>query len=163
MSYNLGIPVVHGGEDVKKPDYNLPILDLWRGKSDEDVSFLGHEETSAIRELLIGKTVIKVNNNHLVLSDGTILRLEGNIGGCSCSAGDYHLIELNDCPVNAIMNVEFDQVNICDEYGDGPTTYRIFVLAQDRRIKLAEFEGDDGNGYYGTGYWITVKKPDSTS
>jgi hypothetical protein len=34
-------------------------------------------------------------------------------------------------------------------------SFRIFVLAEDRRIKLLEVEGID-NGYYGSGYWIDV-------
>ena len=44
------------------------------------------------------------------------------------------------------------------EYGD-TTGYKIFVLAQDQRFALAEFEGDDGSGYYGTGFWFKVLAP----
>ena len=38
-------------------------------------------------------------------------------------------------------------------------TYRVFVLAQDERFELATFDGDDGSGYYGSGFWFTVKEP----
>ena len=63
------------------------------------------------------------------------------------------LLELNVCD-NIITNVEL----VCDDleyYGE--KSYKIFVFAEDRKIKLAQIDGDDGNGYYGTGYDIIVK------
>lgn len=65
------------------------------------------------------------------------------------------MIELNECD-NVITNVEF----VCDddavdEY-DG-TSYKIFVYAENQKLKLLQVDGDDGNGYYGTGYSIIVK------
>lgn len=63
--------------------------------------------------------------------------------------------ELNGCD-NAITNVHFvcdDNTN--DKYDE--MSYRIFVLAADKRIKLLQVDGDDGNGWYGTGYSIIVK------
>jgi hypothetical protein len=35
-------------------------------------------------------------------------------------------------------------------------TYRIFVFADAVEINVAEFVGSDGNGYYGTGFTLTV-------
>ena len=35
--------------------------------------------------------------------------------------------------------------------------YKIFVYAENKKIKLLQCDGDDGNGYYGTGYHIEVK------
>ena len=37
------------------------------------------------------------------------------------------------------------------------TYYSIYVYAEQPQL-LAEFEGSDGNGYYGTGFTITVSK-----
>lgn len=45
--------------------------------------------------------------------------------------------------------------NTNDKYDK--TSYKIFVLAADKRIKLLQVDGDDGNGWYGTGYSIIVK------
>lgn len=42
-----------------------------------------------------------------------------------------------------------------DKYGRSGA-YQIFVFADNRPINLATFEGDDGNGYYGTGFWVEV-------
>lgn len=121
----------------------------------ETREFRETDETE-IRNLLMGRTVRKVTDDTVILDDGTVLKLVPNEGGCACSAGDYELTELNECPDNAIMSVEFEETNE-SEYGEGPRNFKVFVLAADRRIKLWEIDGDDGNGYYGTGYTIEVK------
>jgi hypothetical protein len=109
----------------------------------------------AIRELLIGRTVTKVGDVNLELDDGTQLIIGGNEGCGGCERGWYEITELNDCPVNAIMAVEL----VSDEYAVGGDEFiRLFVLAEDQRIKLLEAKGED-NGYYGTGFWIEVRAP----
>ena len=122
-----------------------------------------HDDTDALREALFGRSVVSVQigdddcspEGRVLLDDGTELILQGN-EGCSCGGGDYALTRLNDMPINGITNVEVD----VEEIGsDTRLTYRIFVLAQDQRFELAAFEGDDGSGYYGTGFWFTVKEP----
>jgi len=115
-------------------------------------------DSEAIRTLLMGHKVAKVGENSLILDDGTQLAIQPNEGCGGCSSGWYGLDELNECPDNAIMNVEFDEDGEEDDW-DYSRIFRVFVLAADRRIKLWEVSGTDGNGYYGTGYWITVKEP----
>ena len=116
------------------------------------------DDETAIKNLLIGHRVEKVGDDTLRLDDGTVLRLKGNDGGCSCGAGDYDLTELNGCD-NVITSVELVDHSVSDDNrGKGEEgVYRIFVFAEDKRINLATFEGDDGNGYYGTGYTIEVQ------
>jgi hypothetical protein len=116
------------------------------------------DETShdEIRAALMGHSVTKVSDDSIQLDDGTVLTLVPNEGGCSCSAGDYELTELNECPDNAIMNVEFEHEIEPDTYDEGDQSFKVFVLAADRRIKLWQIDGNDGNGYYGTGYTIRV-------
>lgn len=113
-----------------------------------------------IRALLVGRSIVKVTGSDtLHLDDGTTLKIEGNSGCGGCPNGNFWLEELNQTPVNAIMNVEFDAVDLeAVDIRDAPEAYRIFVLAENRRIKLAEVQGDTGNGYYGTGYWIEVSR-----
>ncbi len=117
---------------------------------------LREDQETEIRELLIGRKVTKVSDDTLTLDDGTKLVIEGNEGCGGCSSGWYELTELNECPDNAIMNVEFETHNNVTNIYDEHYTFKVFVLAADRRIKLWEVDGDDGNGYYGTGYWIKV-------
>lgn len=119
------------------------------------------DDEAQIAELLVGRRVEKVSENTLLLDDGTVLEVQGNEGGCSCGAGDYELTELNSVD-NAIMSVSVENRTKSDEeLGDDygyEEVYTIFVYAENQQIKLAEFEGSDGNGYYGTGFQLTVKK-----
>lgn len=116
-----------------------------------------HDE-DAIRNLLMGRKVTKVSEDSLILDDGRVLVIEGNEGCGGCSSGWYELTELNECPDNAIMNVEFEWDEDDDKW-EPNQSYRVFVLAADRRIKVWQVDGNDGNGYYGTGYWIKVSEP----
>lgn len=123
-----------------------------------------HEDQEAIRSLLLGRTVSKVSDDHLALDDGTLLRVVPNEGGCSCGAGDYDLKALNEVE-NVITNVEFDY-DPSGDYSEGeytPGHYRVFVFAGDKRINLLDIEGDDGNGYYGTGFWFVVRDAEAAS
>ena len=108
-----------------------------------------------IKELLLYRKVVKVKDDTLILDNGTELTFEGNQGCGGCSSGWYSVTELNECE-NVITDVEF----VCDNdtkdsYDE--TSYKIFVYAEDKHIKLAQIDGDDGNGWYGTGYTIYVK------
>lgn len=135
------------------------------------------DDTATIKALLVGRSVRKVAADHLRLDDGTLLKFVGHDGGCACSAGCYDLTELNDAP-NIITNVEFEDApggdgvpcRTCGKdwcYDDDHDTgdegrYRIFVYAENQKINLATFEGSDGNGYYGTGYYVLVRRPATT-
>lgn len=115
-----------------------------------------------IRELLMGRKVTSVliepnqsgaHTGYMVLDNGLILRVDPNQGGCICGAGDYDVTSLERVD-NIITHVDFD-IEHHDEYEEA-TAYRIFVLAGHERINLLTVEGDDGNGYYGTGYDLSV-------
>lgn len=138
------------------------------------MTVLSHTDEEAIRETLMGHSVVSVEwfetpvsmkeaydnsaRGKLVLDDGTELFIIPNIGGCSCSAGDYDLTSLERVD-NIITRVDFEIDNSeTDEYGEGEQTYQIFVLAGHEQINLLSVHGDDGNGYYGTGYELVVRK-----
>jgi hypothetical protein len=115
-----------------------------------------HYEEDKIRELLMYRKIVKVENNTLFLDNGTELEILANVGCGGCFAGWYEVTELNGCD-NAITNVEFVCEDINDPKSDDDTSYKIFVYAEDKRIKILQVDGSDGNGYYGTGYSINVK------
>ena len=145
------------------------------GVREEGVTRLTEDDHDQIAELLMGKTVVKVDDEHLLLSDGTVLKAIGHEGGCACSAGDYDLTELNGVD-NIITSVEFDDHPAGDgdpwgdelaehqkcEHGPGEDKYtghyRIWVYAENQKINLMTVEGSDGNGYYGTGYGLLVRR-----
>lgn len=118
-------------------------------------TMLTDQDHEAVTNLLLGRKVVKVDDKTLSLDNGTTLTLEGNDGGCACSAGCYDLVELNGVD-NVITRVEFFDDPAGDDYEGGEGVYQIFVFADNEKINLARFEGSDGNGYYGTGYSITV-------
>ena len=115
-------------------------------------------DEEAIEKLLLYKSVTKASEDTLVLSDGTELTIVPNDGGCSCGAGDYYIKELNGCE-NMITGVLFDKKEEDESFYYGNTTYQIFVYAENKKINLLSVEGDDGSGYYGTGYRIDVCFP----
>lgn len=118
---------------------------------------INYWEEKRIRELLLYHKIVKVENDTLYLDNGTELEVCPNQGCGGCSSGWYYLTELNDCD-NAITNVEFacDDINSEDSYND--TSYKIFVLAENKKIKILQVDGSDGNGYYGSGYSIMVRE-----
>lgn len=119
------------------------------------------DERDKVIELLTGRCVVKVSDTTLRLDDGRELEFVGNDGGCACGSGDYDLTALNAVD-NVITRVEFVDEPDGD---DGPARaneqgrYEIFVFADNERLNLATFEGSDGNGWYGTGFQITVRPP----
>jgi hypothetical protein len=124
----------------------------------DDLTAYDQDDKDAIRELLLGHKVEKVADDHLLLDNGTLVRVVPNDGGCACTAGDYWLTELNGVD-NIITRVEFEEgtPKEQDEWGYPETSYRIFVIAEDKRFNLLTIDGDDGNGYYGTGYELLVR------
>ena len=126
-------------------------------------SRLDYNDEDEIRALLIGHSVAKAADDKLTLDDGTVLEIIGNDGCGGCASGNYWLDDLNDC-LNIITAVTFDDTANdhadLDAYGfyEGQRSYRIFVYAENKQINLLTVSGDDGNGYYGTGYSIKVTK-----
>lgn len=111
-----------------------------------------------LHELLFGRKVVEASadkySGTLVLDDGTVLKVDGNEGCGGCPSGNYDLTVLNTVD-NAISNVR-EVVTSNDKCEDG-LTYQIFVIFEDQTHELlAQFDGSDGNGYYGTGWWLTV-------
>jgi hypothetical protein len=133
----------------------------WNSKGEEmffDDSVY-YENQNEIEALLVGRTIKKVDNELLILDDGTVLHVEGNEGCGGCDAGVFSITELNECE-NVITAVEFEQDDEDnDNWYEDKSTFRLFVYSENQKIKLFEIEGDNGNGYYGTGYYINVRRP----
>lgn len=131
------------------------ITDKWSYR-DSSLTAFDQDDEAGIRDLLLGHSVAKIADDHMELDDGTVVKIVPNEGCGGCTAGWYELTDLNECD-NVITRVEFVQ----DGEGDGfdyETIYRVFVVAEDKRINLYAVTGDDGNGYYGTGYELLVRK-----
>lgn len=98
-------------------------------------------------------------DGYLVLDNGVHAYIKGNEGCGGCASGNYdlqHLVTVD----NVITSVRLATETSCyDEYSDEYVSYRIFVYAGAEEINLMQVDGTDGNGYYGTGYSITVVFP----
>lgn len=112
---------------------------------------LEYTETDKIKALLLGRKVEHVKDNMMVLDNGVVLKIRPNEGCGGCNSGWYDLDTLNRVD-NAITDVRFE-FHETDEYGGG--VYEIFVYAENEQL-LMKVSGDDGNGYYGSGYRIEV-------
>lgn len=142
----------------------------WHRNREDGVTVLDEDDHAEITDLLIGRKVEKVDGEHIRLDDGTVIKAIGHDGGCACTAGCYDLAVLNGVD-NVITNVEYDYRPAGDDenpeksgHPDDPEDdwdgyYRIFVYADNQQINLMQFNGSDGNGYYGTGFEILVRKP----
>lgn len=104
-------------------------------------------------DFLIGKSIKKVKRNTLICDDGTIIKIETNEGCGGCGNGwssldDLEILEHNN---NIITDVK------CD-YHDSEE-FTLFIYYEDGFIN--KLEGDDGygNGYYGGGFHVTIKRP----
>jgi hypothetical protein len=108
--------------------------------------------------LLVGHTVTKVTNRTLALDDGTVLDIVPNSGCGGCISGDYEIDELNGCD-NVITSASLVQD---PDTPDEEHAWTLFVFANNEKINLLGISGDDGNGYYGTGFRINVKAAEAS-
>jgi hypothetical protein len=132
---------------------------------------LSYDDTEAISALLTGRRIVAAEigcfarpdrdwgdaaPGRLTLDDGTVVLVAPNQGGCSRGAGDYDITSLAACD-NVIT-----AVRLVTESGDdyqSAESYRIYVLADAAEINAVQIDGDDGNGYYGTGFELIVVLP----
>jgi hypothetical protein len=119
---------------------------------------IGEDDQQRINALFVGRKVTKVADDRLLLDDGVELRVVPNRGCGGCSSGWYELKALNGCD-NVITRAEVVEEKLIpddDEYLEDGHRYTLFVYADNQKINLATIEGDDGNGYYGTGFQVVV-------
>lgn len=134
-----------------------------------------HEER--LRKALVGRRILKAekfeNENgtsaRFHLDNDKVLEVHASDGGCACSAGDYWVDEIDTADGAVIMNVESvedpagdDDYSWNGETSDLSTTregYKLFVYAEGvGKRQLYSMAGDDGNGYYGTGYSVYIRE-----
>ena len=141
----------------------------WNRGREDGVRVLTQDDQAEISSLLMGHKVTKVDGEHLLLDSGVTIKAIGHDGGCACSAGCYDLSVLNGVD-NIITRVEYDYQPAGDwaplektghpDDPEGKWTgfYRVFVFAENQQINLMQFDGSDGNGYYGTGFELLVRE-----
>lgn len=141
---------------------------------------LKQSDETKIQELLLGRRIVRAEqggfeyktefggrdtaSGRLTLDDGTEVFVTPNEGGCSCSAGDYELTKLAkvDNIITSVRLAVEDEVP-ASTGGEDPHSYRIYVVADAVEINAVQIDGDDGNGWYGTGYELFIVAPGGKS
>lgn len=135
---------------------------------------LTQDDEQGMRDALVGRRIVEAErgefktparwggtaDGRLTLDDGTIILIAPNEGCGGCGNGWYALEHLATVD-NAITDVRVATEGERDEYGEGPTSYRLYVFAGAEEINAVQVDGDDGNGYYGTGYELFVIPPEA--
>lgn len=131
---------------------------------------LDETDSDAIAALLVGRRIVSAEigtfwitdhqayDGKMILDDGTELYLLANDGCGGCTNGYYELVEVAKVD-NIITSAGVEITEIRTDPYEADTTYSIYVIADNTRINVADFQGDDGNGYYGTGFKLFVAFP----
>jgi hypothetical protein len=95
----------------------------------------------------------------LTLDDGTQLVAMGRGGGCVCGQGDFEFTKAfyQGSPTARIMNAMVEMEG--NEWYDmdiSATCFKVFVIVEDEKLPLLEFDGYEGDGFYGRGFWLAV-------
>lgn len=108
-------------------------------------------------KLLQGRYVTSINDGIITLDDGTELHIDGNDGCGGCESGWYWLEQVyKQGSRNARIMSAF--VDYDEDDKEPPSVYTLFVMVDGNptQLPLATVRGDDGNGYYGTGFTLTA-------
>ncbi len=138
------------------------------GMSETPVRRLDETDETETRTLLVGRRIVAAERGHfdtpspyyqaegrLTLDDGTQVLVVPNTGGCSCSAGDYELGHLATVD-NVVTSVRLACETTGGDEFEPDQSYRIYVIADAVEVNVMTIDGNDGNGYYGTGYELFV-------
>lgn len=141
-------------------------------------SFLAHDresfgdrEPDQLRALLLGRRIVGVGRSNacawgeqdtLILDSGVELTVHANNGCSHCGAGAYWIDRIVPFD-NAITRVEFPCRDTSGLPGtDGDEELQITVYAgglSTPGATVLTVHGNDDNGYYGTGFSISVSLP----
>ena len=98
----------------------------------------------------------------LTLDNGTTLTVEANEGCGGCANGWYWLEETYKRG-NSRARIMSAHVGYDEDDEAALSVYTIFVMVDGNpsQLPLTTVRGDDGNGYYGTGFTLTVRPANS--
>lgn len=132
----------------------------WWGDNVSHVDDPDHVER--LRNALVGRKVVAVTEDALVLDTGKVLYVRTE-GGC-CAWYDITNITKVD---NIIMDVRIEHTEWDWDSDERPASgaaerFSIFVYADNTEVNLLAVEGNEGSGYYGRGYRIMLDTVIST-
>lgn len=133
--------------------------------SNQEITLDQNSDDGLYTQILRGRYVTRIDGSIITLDDGTELYIQGNAGCGGCSSGWYWLEETFKRGNRKARIMSAYVAYSEDKSEDEParSVYTIFVLVDGNpsQLPLATIRGDDGNGYYGTGFTLTatIKTP----
>lgn len=113
-----------------------------------------------LTDVLVGKQVTSVDKvaQTLTLNDGTTLKVEPNLGDWE-DQGAF-LLDALDGTENAITSVTLKDRFDATAAEGRRESFEIFVYTEGvaNEQRLVSVVGDSGNGYYGSGFKLTVTR-----
>lgn len=123
----------------------------------QEIVLTHNSDDGLYTRLLRGRYVTSINDGIITLDDGTELYIHGNDGCGSCESGWYWLenVYKQGSRRARIMSA---YVAYGEDDEDAPSVYTLFVMVDGNptQLPLATVRGDNGNGYYGTGFTLTA-------
>lgn len=123
----------------------------------QEITLNQSSDAGLYTKLLRGRYVTSIDNGTITLDDGTELYIHGNDGCGGCESGWYWLEQVyKQGSRNARIMSAF--VDYDEDDKEPPSVYTLFVMVDGNptQLPLATVRGDDGNGYYGTGFTLTA-------
>lgn len=118
-------------------------------------SAIKYSDSKVINSIFVGRSIVAADKDLgiLTLDNGVLVKVVPNTGGC-CSAGDYFLTNIKKFE-NVITSAK---VKVSENSKTHKTTYKLAVygVGVKNHETVATITGDDGNGYYGTGFELYV-------
>lgn len=136
--------------------------------SNQEITLDQNSDDGLYTQILRGRYVTSIDDGIITLDNGTELHIQGNYGCGSCESGWYWLKETFKRGTRKARIMSAYVAYGEDKSEDEPSrsVYTIFVMVDGNpsQLPLATIRGDDGNGYYGTGFTLTatIKTPPTT-
>ena len=128
--------------------------------SNQEITLDQNSDDGLYTQILRGRYVTSIDGSIITLDDGTELHIYGNEGCDGCSSGWYWLEETFKRGTRKARIMSAYVAYSEDKSEDEParSVYTIFVMVDGNphQLPLVTIRGDDGNGYYGTGFTLTA-------
>ena len=111
-------------------------------------------------DILVGHRIVKAEEADddaiLTLDNGTRIKVQANQGCGGCANGWYwvsHIATVDN--IITSVHTEVEPQSEPSVYSEA-YAYRVFVVTATEELEVLTVEGDDGNGYYGSGYSLLL-------
>lgn len=118
-------------------------------------------DTKDWEDVLLGRRIVKAelrgDDALITLDNGVRVKVDSNDGCGGCTSGWYEVTHVATVDnVITAVRTEVEDTTRDRDYAEEAYRYSLFVFTGDDKINALTVDGDDGNGYYGSGYSIRI-------